>query len=259
MAKTAQPDPIGPVPEGWSPSDASAFAQFNESRKRRGLRPATPQEWVSWGKPPESGVIFQPGIPTPTIQPFFTGDDLLQINEFLADFNRQMGFGDTPGELDLQLDRARIDTDRQKKEFDRQAHEAKVQTTDEMIGRGLFRSSIRDADLADIDRANAARKQILDTALGRLTIDTDIQKRRLQESKRRFDEAMARKAAENAINANQGQPPFLREPAWVPNPQAKESTGKKGVTWAVWHRWDEGQRQRYRERHRHEWEAYRPH
>lgn len=253
--------------QGVPDEDQDPFEQFNQSRQERGHRPASYQDWVRWGKPPRSGMVRDPGDPgvrTPTPEPFLGGDDLSQIAQFVSDWEAKLQ------DLDFNLEQSRINTDYQKGQSDKQAGEAKTATTDEMIGRGLFRSSIRDGELADIDRMNAARKALLDTSFANLQLYTDRQKRVLHDAKSRFDDAMRQRAVENASQAAQNAPPFTQEPrppGWVdppaqpqqPSPAPQRQSSSPAVSWNRWRSWSPQMRARYRARHRGaEWERYRP-
>jgi hypothetical protein len=157
------------------------------------------------------------GVLNPTTKPFQTGDDMLTAAD--DQFNLEDGLYN----LDTALDKLRIDTDFQKKEITKSEGQAKSATIDNMIARGLFRSSVKDGEIYDIQATASMRRNFLDTALSTAEIETGVRKGQLRSRHDAIQSALARKSVENAQAADDGAPDYLVEPTeghLTPKPKA---------------------------------------
>lgn len=155
-----------------------------------------------------SGTATAPGLAKPgsgapaadsgstRVNPFLNADDLASVAQF--------NFDDTSARADIDKAIAELtsQTAVDKKQVDDSALRSSVGTTDDMIARGLFQSSIKDASLADIEKNRATQQGQLDTRLRLATADAATRKKALDDKKAAFDNAMALKAVENARPVN---------------------------------------------------------
>lgn len=100
------------------------------------------------------------------VDPFLTPEEMLQRNQQYADAAAEKA------NLGLSLSQKQIDTKYQIAQTQKQAAENTAQTVDNMISRGLFQSSIKDGDVADIAASSVARQDYLQSALTTLATYT---------------------------------------------------------------------------------------
>lgn len=138
-----------------------------------------------------------PALPAPTPIPgFSTGADLAQINDFLTQYATSVE------DIDNALSNQLSDTKVEKTKNDKNAKVGTVQTADEMAGRGIFQSSVKDAALYDIEAQRALSNKFLDDKMTQATLQAGTRKRTLAEGKKRFDTAMLLRKGENAASVN---------------------------------------------------------
>lgn len=85
-------------------------------------------------------------------------------------------------------------------------------SSDELASRGLFQSSIRDAELADINATAQIRKNQLDTDLKTLRITNDNAKDAARHAYDRFQDEMKRTLTARAQEASKDLPEYLINP-----------------------------------------------
>jgi hypothetical protein len=147
-----------------------------------------------------------PGVENPVIQPFMTADDLLESSEADAALN------ETVTGLDTNLTEQQRLNEVAKAELARQQLYDRRDAADNAAARGLAHSSIRDAELYDIDATAALRRNELDTQLSVATLDAGRQKLAAKAAWDNFQSAMARRMVENAAAASEGVPKYQIEP-----------------------------------------------
>lgn len=101
------------------------------------------------------------------IDPFFTPDDVLSRDDWYRNIHDQGAIGEST------LANARTDTALQSGQLAAQAVKATADTTDNMIERGLFQSSIKDAALDDITATRTTQQGYLDARLKTAESDHD--------------------------------------------------------------------------------------
>lgn len=200
-----------------SPGDQQAYQQFNLTRQRAGQRMLTIDEWrkkVSAGQA-TPGPIWNPGTPgvaTPPVDPFHTPDENIDSANAQRDYELALQ------DIDNNLFNMSHEGKFQKQAADKAAKENAAAANDAAIARGLFQSSIRDAELADITATNALRKRYLDDQLAIADTQALGRKKTLQSNFESFLSAMRQKAAQNAAEVGANQPPWEVEPTegqWI--------------------------------------------
>ena len=161
---------------------------------------------------PEQLTIFQPGdpgVPNPTVEPFFTPEDLLAINDYETNEAAQLA------DLNTMLDRARIDRDYELTQAEDQHKKNVGVATDEMIGRGLFASSVKDAALYDLQATLGLQRSFLNDRFNQVVSEAATRKDLLLGSggaRERFWSAMNQKKAQNATELGATMGPWKVEP-----------------------------------------------
>jgi hypothetical protein len=146
------------------------------------------------------------GVLNPTIEPFLTGNDMMEQAD--SNFNLESGLYD----LDTALSKLSTDTEYNKKQITKSEGEAKSATVDNMIARGLFNSSVKDGEIYDIQATATMRRNFLDTTFKTAEMETGIRKGALRSRADAIQKAIDRKAAENAQLANENAPDYLEPP-----------------------------------------------
>lgn len=149
--------------------------------------------------------------PTPPVQPFLTPQDLQEVANF--NFGNAINMAD----IDRALTDLQTQTSYQKQQNDTEAKQVSNQTSDQMAGRGLFRSSIKDAALYDIQAQNTLRQKFLDDQLTTAVLDAQTRKDAIAAAQRAFQSAMDARAAANAKSINDTIPAPVSAPA-APTP-----------------------------------------
>lgn len=173
--------------------------------------------WVAAGMPADwqvprtenvSGYIDpgSPGVPTPPVQPFLTADDMMQLANAIHDFEINVH------DIDSQLQTQKFNNEFDKTQIEDARKKGLSATDDSMIARGLFQSSIRDAELFDIEASARLRKNFLDDGLRIATTQAEQKKRMMQSSLDDFKRAMDVKKVENAAAVGANQDPWQVEP-----------------------------------------------
>jgi hypothetical protein len=140
---------------------------------------------------------------SPTVDPFLTGQDLVDLSGILSDLDQKLGFTDASGvvhkgSIDTGLEDLGSQTAIQKDQVDKSAKENTSSATDNAIARGLFQSSIKDATLIDIEAQRAIQQKFLDDRLSTATINANTQKSALGQYKTGVLSGFNTKAVENA-------------------------------------------------------------
>ena len=181
-----------------------------------------------------------PGVPNPEIAPFMTSDDMMEDLNF--DAQRDEAFRNA----DAALAAAKTDRDYNLRQVHEQFLKSTSAATDDMIGRGLFQSSVKDAALYDLE----AQRALQDTYLNAAFKNQEIAAQSVKDSylgqggyQERFDAAMGQKMVQNAQAAGQGMEPWKVAPTAggfqpVAGPAAPTSKGPapkppKGVGHAI--------------------------
>ncbi len=179
-----------------------------------------PNEPAAGGAPARPGgasaaTAAPPGArPAAPINPFLTADDLASIVNF------NFGNASTLADVDKGMADLKTNTDFQRTDTNKRAVQGTVDTTDQMIGRGLFRSSIKDAALYDIEATRTLQNKFFDDQLTNASLDADRRKKGIADADAAFKSAMNLKAVENAAAASANQPVSVPDAAAAPAPGA---------------------------------------
>jgi hypothetical protein len=195
-----------------------------------GLAEIVARAWEQ-GQQKRLGNVFQPGtpgVPNPTIQPFMTPDDLMEQLSF--DQTRDERFR----ESDAAVATAKADRDYNLHQLHENFLKSTANTTDEMIGRGLFQSSIKDAALYDLEAQRAIQDRYLNEAFRNQEIAAQsVKDAYLGEGgyNQRFQSALNQRMVQNAQGLNDEREPWKVAPTagrWVPGPKAPTKSGPQG-------------------------------
>lgn len=114
-----------------------------------------------------SVAAVQAGQPHERVNPFLTPDEQMRASDELFEIQ------DAIRQLNKQWEDLNVNTAYEKTNVDKREAENHKAVTENMIARGLFRSSIKDDEIADVTAAATARKTYLDTTLKTAQIDRD--------------------------------------------------------------------------------------
>lgn len=135
----------------------------------------------------------------PPPSPFLTPEQLLQKSSMHRDMQKQIH------DIDQALDRQRLEGEQQKSQADKSAKVDSAKAEESAIARGLFRSSIKDGDLYDIEATRQLRRKLFDDQLALSVAQADANKKYLQDW---WDKEVVpnfnQMAVENARNAATG-------------------------------------------------------
>lgn len=137
-------------------------------------------------------------IPAPPVSPFLNPDEQNALDQSLSSFERQLL------DADFQLGMEQLQSDQSAADIDRNAKQASAQTTDEMIGRGLFQSSIRDTALYDIEGQRQIRQTQLRDRLAAVELYNRNLHANVEAAKSALQRNAASQAAQNAANKDPG-------------------------------------------------------
>lgn len=150
----------------------------------------------------------QAAVAREALDPFLTPDDQFADIQFDDEFNNELA------DLDFNLENLRIDTQHQIKEIGRAHSESVSDTNDEMIARGIFTSSIRDAELNDLEATRRMQEGMLNDHLDLAVARTARRKLELAGpggKRDKWDSTMRLRMVENAAAASEGLSPNVKE------------------------------------------------
>lgn len=154
-----------------------------------------------------------PGVENPPVQPFLTAGDMSEIAD------RNAGWDQMLADIESSLSRLTAETNFTVSELEKERVQDLSQSADEMAGRGLFQSSIKDADLYDIEATARLRKDFVDTQLKTARLDAQNQRQIIQDNRDAFSSAINQRMTENAQGVQADQPIWKQEPTeghWQP-------------------------------------------
>lgn len=162
-------------------------------------------------KDPHAGETYNPGVKNAPVDPFMTGEDIMAYAQARQQYEGELG------ELDFNYANSIANSGYEKSQLTKGAIADKAASSDDMAARGLFRSSVRDADLFDIDATAEMRKTFLDTQLNTLKLHTESRKKALDNAWGDYEYGVALKKKANAEQASEGMPEYAVDPGWVKN------------------------------------------
>jgi hypothetical protein len=182
-------------------------------RKRATLKRVAPKrpprDQLNAGMRFVPGTPAQPGVPNPTVDPFFTPEDLLAINDYQTGEENQLA------DLAFNLEQERLNTDYGLRNAEEELKNNRTSATEEMIGRGLFASSIKDAQLYDLEGTYARQRTMLNDRFEQMRLHAEAARDRIVGaggSRERFWTAMNQQKVENAQEVSGSMGPWKVEP-----------------------------------------------
>jgi hypothetical protein len=141
-----------------------------------------------------------------------TAEDLMAYGDAHSKFR------DTLNQLDFGLENQRIESEYEKSNLRKAAVESTVEANDELASRGLFHSSVRDAELYDINATSALRQNYLDRQLDTAQIQVQTQKVSAQNAWDDFQRGMNQKQVQNAQEVMTNTGKWLVDPVKATGP-----------------------------------------
>lgn len=165
-----------------------------------------------------AGEVYNPGQENPVVPPFMNAEDIMSYSQARSQYQQQLN------ELDFNYEQSQINTQREKEGITKREGYDLAGARNDMAARGLQRSSVRDADLFDINATAEMKKQALDTNLNTLKLHTDAEKSRLQSAwedpETGYMHGLQMKMAQNAMSASSEAGQWAVEPHWEKKPGA---------------------------------------
>lgn len=162
---------------GYSEREVNSADSIKLWAMAQGAAPRVPAAPAPQAPAPQAPAPQQPAY-APPIRPFLTAeqqkaasDELGQIDDGIYNLQRQYQDLDANTQFEI--------TNTNKRE-----QESNAAAVENMIARGLFRSSIKDSELADVAGSALARRTFLTTTLDTARIDRDTRISKLNERKR---------------------------------------------------------------------------
>jgi len=148
-----------------------------------------------------------PGVENKPVAPFLTQQDIEEYAEAREQY--EMGLK----ELDENYESQKHNNEGEEVEIEKGRIGGKARENWDAAGRGLFNSSIRDADLADIDATAEIKKKFLSDQLTSLALYNEGQKTAMGNKWHRYEEALHRKEVQNAEEVDATMPKWQVEPS----------------------------------------------
>lgn len=170
--------------------------------------------------PPQSGgqatptEVWNPGVENPPVQPFLTQEDIEKYAEAREQYEEGLKT------LDRNYETQKHSNEYEEGEIEKGRIVGRDNENWDAAGRGLFRSSIRDGDLADIDATAEIKKKFLSDSLSALAVYNEGQKKAQEAKWARYEEGLHRKEVENAEGVSATMPKWQVEPHSEPGPAA---------------------------------------
>lgn len=231
--------PSGLVFNAKGAAAARKNAQGKGLPKPAPAKPAgpTPQQIKAYTDAANAGnkkyVPGKAGVANPTTTPFENADNLMERLGYES--GRDLAFA----ELDSQLGQSKIERDYQLSQTDDAFNKNSAQNTDEMIGRGLFASSVKDAALYDLEATRAVQRSFLNDRFVQQELDAG-RKKDMYTGKggfnERFNNAMDQKKIQNAKDINDERGPWAIAPTagrWVAGTPPAVSAAKPNPSNAI--------------------------
>lgn len=168
---------------------------------------------------------WNPGTPNPTPEPFLTQQDIEEYAEAREQY--QAGLH----QLDENYSAKQHENEYEEHEIEKGRVQGVENENWDAAARGLFKSSVRDGDLADIDATAEIKKTFLSDSLKALAIYNEGQKKAMEAKWGRYEEQLNRKKVENAEGVAANMPKWAVEPSFTPgSPGKAPSQPKTGPT-----------------------------
>lgn len=203
-------------------------------------KPAQPKQGIGNNKPvspPQNGgqatptapptETWNPGIENPMPAPFLTQQDIEEYAEAREQYEEGLK------SLDRNYETTKHNNEYEEAEIEKGRVVGRNNENWDAAARGLFKSSIRDGDLADIDATAEIKKKFLSDSLAALAVYNEGQKKAQEAKWARYEEGLHRKEVENAEGVAATMPKWAVEPhmevapSTTPKPQNNQPTKPK--------------------------------
>lgn len=152
-----------------TPDQKRAFLRDNAQRQLNGAPLASVEEFLKAGgagipntsnaNPTANGAPQNPAAPgasgSATVEPFLTAEDLFRHNDAWKSYQDQLS------QLELELSGLETNTNFELGENDRNLVKGQSSAKDQAAGRGIYNSSIKDAELFDLEATRNMRRTFL--------------------------------------------------------------------------------------------------
>lgn len=199
----------------------------------RYIRVANGGPWDAPAAPSQTWQEGTAGVANEAVNPFETADNMMERLGYES--GRDLAFAD----LDAQLGQAKVERDYQLSQNEDAFNKNTAMSTDEMIGRGLFASSVKDAALYDLEATRAVQRSFLNDRFVQQELDAG-RKKDLYTGQggfnERFNNAMNIKKVQNASELNNERGPWSVAPTagrWVAGPSPTASTARPSTSNAI--------------------------
>lgn len=233
-------------PKGRDGGGKAQYIQVRPGTSGGGQRPvSSAPALMSPSAPAPAPAPAAPAAPAapsvPLINPFLRPADLQSIADF------QFQTANSLADIDKGLADLGTQTSYDRQQTDRGAKQASANATEDAIGRGLFRSSIKDATLFDIEGQRARQQQLYTDRLNNASMDAERRKATIRAAQDALNRNMAEQAVENAREVSRQQqvavpgPPPAAAPAAPAAPKFRPVPGRdKAGNPGVWHVYPDG-------------------
>lgn len=153
------------------------------------------------------------GAPPARVEPFWTGDQQAGYWDRYGQLAGLVGYTApdgtyVPGSIDAELGALANDTTYQNTQLDKQQQAATTAAVDNAIARGLYQSSIKDADIFDITATAKLRKQYLNDKLNMARLEGARRKKQAGDNWTNFlSHGWLQMGVDNAARLAAEQPP----------------------------------------------------
>ena len=178
-----------------------------ERRERSEKGRQSEQQWLDEHHA-NPGETYNPGVENKPVEPFLTQQDLEEYAEAREQYEEGLKT------LDRNYESKQHSNEYETAQIEVGRKQSKSSANWDFAGRGLFKSSIRSTNLADIDATAEIKKKFLSDSLSALQIYNDGQKKAAGNRWHRYEEALNRKKVENAEGVDSTMPKWRVEPHW---------------------------------------------
>lgn len=155
------------------------------------------------------GETYNPGTPSPTVAPFLTPEQAIQASHEKQSYQEKLA------SLSYALEELKANTKYEAEGVQKRGVQEHASGEWNLAGRGLEHSSIRDADLYDIDATSATQQAFLHENLEHAEQHTAAEALKAETNwNNEYMPAVHALEVENASNAEAGLPAYTVEPHW---------------------------------------------
>ena len=177
-------------------------------------QPVSPPQSGGQATPTAPTETWNPGVENPAPEPFLTQQDIEEYAEAREQYEEGLKA------LDRNYETTKHNNEYEEAEIEKGRVQGVNNENWDAAARGLFKSSIRDGDLADIDATAEIKKKFLSDSLAALAVYNEGQKKAQEAKWARYEEGLHRKEVENAEGVAATMPKWAVEPHMEVTPAA---------------------------------------